>query len=110
VPVTVVGRAARLAPKIERAVYRVVHEALMNAWRHGRCGTVDIELTFGPNGVTFAVTDDGIGISPQQPRGGNHLGVVGMRRVMAEIDGRVRVRNVTGGGVQVEGQVPEGQP
>src|SRR5207247_2272409 len=31
------GRPARLAPNVERVLYRIAHQALSNAWRHSMC-------------------------------------------------------------------------
>ena len=95
----------RLAPRVEQAIYRVAHEALINAWRHARCGVVRAELRFERDGVTLRVQDDGVGLQLRHPDQGVHMGIDGMRRAMTEVDGSLRVRTARPRGVVVEARV-----
>jgi signal transduction histidine kinase len=99
------GRPVRLPAKVERALHRVAHEALTNAWRHERCGQNRMELTYGADEVVVTVTDDGIGLAGRPTSVGGHFGVGGMRRLMAETGGKLRVRNVKPRGVLVEARI-----
>jgi signal transduction histidine kinase len=99
----VVGSVTRLSPAVERSLYRVAHEALTNAWRHARCSTVRVELTFKRDGVRLTVADNGIGLR----QGGEVItsGISGMRRALHEVGGSVRVRSLKPHGTLVEARI-----
>lgn len=99
------GRPVRLQPAVERALYRVANEALTNAWRHARCSFVRLELDFTGGEVALRITDDGVGLSPRLRDRGPGLGIMSMRRAIAEVDGSLRVRNAARHGVRVEAKV-----
>ncbi|MBW3664595.1 MAG: GAF domain-containing protein [Actinobacteria bacterium] len=101
----IAGSPVRLAPRIERALYRIAHEALTNAWRHARAGSVEVVLTFGRADVSLRVRDDGVGLpgSVEPPTG---VGTASMRRAIDEVGGRLSIANVEAGGVLVEAVVP----
>lgn len=99
----ITGSPRRLSPSVERAVYRVAHEALTNAWRHARCSSVRVELVFAPHDVSLTVADDGVGIR----RAGSvvRAGLVGMRRALQEVGGTLRVRALKPHGTLVEARI-----
>lgn len=100
-----VGRIERLAPELERALYRIANEALTNAWRHARCSFVRVEITFSADEVVLRITDDGVGLGPRQRESGPGIGIMSMRRAMAEVNGKLHVRNAARHGVKVEARV-----
>lgn len=99
------GRIERLAPQLERALYRVANEALTNAWRHARCSFVRVEISFTADEVVLRIIDDGVGLGPRQRDSGPGIGVMSMRRAMAEVNGKLHVRNAARHGVKVEARV-----
>jgi signal transduction histidine kinase len=103
--VSVKGRPARLSPDIERAFYRVAHEALTNAWRHARCSRVTVEIAYTRDEVRLRVSDDGIGVAASDSRGSHRTGITSMRRTMAEVKGELRVAAATPQGTVVEARV-----
>jgi signal transduction histidine kinase len=104
--VEVTGEEKRLPLKVERALYRVAHEALVNAWSHARCSSVRIELTFEPTRVLMDVVDDGIGLLVQDDKVGRRMGLLSMRRAVDELNGTLQVRDCRPRGVRVHVQVP----
>lgn len=96
----------RLNLQTERALFRVAHQALVNAWRHARCSTVRISLEERGDGVVLSVTDDGVGMGHRWPRRGPGMGVASMRRAVEEAGGRLQVTNIKPHGVRVEATVP----
>jgi signal transduction histidine kinase len=104
--VDVTGRPVRLTAAAERALYRVVHEALTNAWRHARCSTVFVELAFTKTQVTVSVRDDGAGLTHRNDEDRAGKGVWSMRRTMAQVDGQLHVRGAEPRGTQVVAAVP----
>ncbi len=103
--VDVSGRPARLPPKAERALYRVVHESLANAWRHARCSVVRVALAFEKSSVLLTVTDDGMGLTSSIPDRGR-VGTNSMRRAVTDVGGTFRIRNAQPRGVVVEAEIP----
>jgi signal transduction histidine kinase len=101
------GRPVRQPVPVERALHRVAHEALTNAWRHAHCRHIRVEVAFGSEDVTLSVTDDGVGLAGRPAAIGGHFGVGGMRRLTAEVGGKLRVRNARPRGVLVEARVPK---
>lgn len=85
-------------------LYRVTQEALTNARRHARAGTVRVELDWQADRLTLSVTDDGTGPPPGGPVEG--YGVRGMRERLALVDGGLRLGPGPGGGFQLIADVP----
>ena len=104
--VEVKGKPVRLSPDAERAVYRVAHEAIANAWRHSRCAILRLELAFERREVVLRIRDDGVGLGPRGVDRGIGLGIITMRRAVAEVNGVLHVRNAGPRGVVVEARVP----
>ncbi|MGW0931280.1 GAF domain-containing sensor histidine kinase [Streptomyces sp. NPDC002644] len=93
----------------EAALLRVAQEALHNALRHGRPGTVDVVLERHGPSVVLRVTDDGRGFEPDAVlRTGRHLGLVSMRDRATGVGGTLTVSSAPGKGAVVEMEVPGG--
>jgi signal transduction histidine kinase len=103
--VSVEGVPARLTPQVERALYRIAHEGLANAWRHARCAHVHIQLAFAKDEVSLRVTDDGVGLTATLEHEGPRAGIANMRKSIEEVGGSFRVRAAKPRGVRIEGCV-----
>jgi signal transduction histidine kinase len=90
------GRPRPLAADAEVAGYRIVQEALTNALRHARAGSVDVHLDWADE-LRITVTDDGPG-----PGAGSRVGVGGHG-----LDG-IRRRAEACGGSAGAGATPAG--
>ena len=86
---TYVDPAAGLSTRHQIAVYHVATEALMNAYRHARAGTVELAV-HAPDGggVVLDVVDDGCGLG-DAPRAG--VGLASMRERAVDLGGSVVV-------------------
>ena len=58
------GRARQLKPGVRDEVYRIVREAVRNAYQHAAAHHVETEVTFGDAELSIRVRDDGVGIDP----------------------------------------------
>lgn len=56
----------RFDPKIEISVYRIVKELLNNTKKYANATEVEIELCKGPNALTLAYSDNGIGFNLEE--------------------------------------------
>lgn len=106
--VIVEGRPKDLHPILRDDVYRIGREALVNAFRHARATTIEIELEYAPAHLRILVRDDGSGIDPQVLRSGRdgHWGLTGMRERAERIGARLNVRSRAAAGTEVELSVP----
>ena len=106
--VTIEGEVRPLHPLVRDEVYRIGREALVNAFRHARARSVDLELDYAPNRLRLHVRDDGHGIDPQVASSGTdgHWGIAGMRERAEKIGARITIRSRHGAGTEIELIVP----
>jgi signal transduction histidine kinase len=69
--------AARYAPELEAALYRIVQEALGNAVRHAGADRIHIAVGEDTGVLRAEIHDDGGGFDPEAPADG--FGLIGMR-------------------------------
>jgi len=102
------GRARPLRTVVRDEVYRIVREALANAFRHSRAAGVEVEIAFTARHLRIFVRDDGRGIDPQVLQSGldGHWGLLGMRERAERIGARLRIWSRAGMGAEVELCVP----
>ena len=106
--VTIEGVVRSLHPMVRDEVFRIGREALLNAFRHARARSVDLELDYAPNRLRLHVRDDGDGIDPQVASSGTdgHWGIAGMRERAEKIGARFTIRSRHGAGTEIELTVP----
>lgn len=106
--VIVEGRPRSLHPIIRDEVYRIGHEALINAFRHSRAKSIEVEVEYSTNHLRLLISDDGDGIDSQVLRAGRdgHWGLSGMRERAERIGARLKVRSRAAAGTEVELSVP----
>ena len=106
--VIVEGEQKLLNPVLRDEVYRIGREALVNAFRHARAKTIEMELKYSSKRLCISVRDDGRGIDPailQSGRDG-HWGLSGMRERAERIGARLHVMSSASAGTEVELLVP----
>jgi signal transduction histidine kinase len=93
------GHPVILSPAIEGAIYRIAQEALSNVHRHARATRFRLRLCFRRSVIHLAIVDDGTGFSRRKlaDAGGPGVGLAGMQSRLAEIEGRLSVRNLSPG-------------
>jgi signal transduction histidine kinase len=82
VTISISGERRSLPAGVDRAAYRILQEALVNASRHGS-GRADVELVFRPDALEITVANP---VGSDAPNGGGH-GLVGMRERAALLGG-----------------------
>ncbi len=97
-----------LPPELQRAILRVVQEALTNVHRHADASHVSVKARIRSGRLVVRIRDNGHGmIGPARPDGPIRLGVgvAGMRARLEQFGGDLRIR--TGrGGTSVVAMVP----
>jgi ligand-binding sensor domain-containing protein/signal transduction histidine kinase len=106
--VIVDGRPQPLHPMLRDEVYRIGREALVNAFRHSRAKTIEVELDYAPRYFRFLVRDNGCGIDPSVLQSGRegHWGLPGMRERAESIGARLNVWSSATAGTEVALSVP----
>ena len=106
--VVVEGATKPIRPILRDDVYRIVREALRNAFRHADAQHIEAEIVYGEKLFRVRIRDDGKGINPnlleQAPAG--HWGLVGMRERAKRIGGQLEVWTEHDAGTEVELVVP----
>ncbi len=104
------GQARELDTVVERAVIRIVGEALRNVAQHAGASTAKVALLYGQDGVVVTVEDDGKGFDVDETFRGaedrGHFGVVGMRERAEAAGGHLVVRSEPGKGSIVRASIP----
>jgi two-component sensor histidine kinase len=104
------GEARELDAVVERAVIRIVGEALRNVAQHAGATTAKVALLYGQDGVVVTVEDDGKGFDVDETFRGaedrGHFGVVGMRERAEAAGGQIVVRSEPGKGSIVRASIP----
>jgi PAS domain S-box-containing protein len=98
-------------PKIEKnrvasEIYRILREALLNANKHSRATQVTLEVRRRKNDLIFAVTDNGVGFSPNA-KTKHGLGLRIMQYRAQSIGAYLKVESPPSGGTRVVCSLPQ---
>ena len=106
--VTVEGSSRPLHPSVRDEIYLIGREALLNAFRHSKANTVEVELEYGIKQLRILVRDDGRGIEPEVLAAGRegHWGISGMRERAEVIGASLKLFSRAGAGTEIELSVP----
>ncbi len=110
VRVDVEGERRPLPPRVDRAAFRIVQEALTNVVRHAGAATATVRVAYADDAVTVQVDDDGTG-APAAGRdgtGGSGNGITGMKERAAALGGRLDAGPRGEGGFRVRAWLPLG--
>lgn len=107
--VQVEGIPRELHPILRDEVYRIVGEAMRNAFRHSDAKQIEVEIRYDDRQLRARVRDDGKGIDPKllsdDGRKG-HFGLRGMRERAKLIGGKLTVWSELDSGTEVELSIP----
>jgi signal transduction histidine kinase len=108
--VGVEGASRDLHPILRDDVYRIVIEALRNAFRHANAHRIDVDILYGDRQFRVRVRDDGQGFDRDQrvqdTSCSGHWGLPGMRERAELIGGRLEVWSQPGSGTDVDLTIP----
>ena len=93
----------RLSRDLETAVFRIIQEALTNAYRHSGSEDARIDITQDEDRVTIRVRDFGKGIGPGASTAG--VGISGMKERVKQLNGELKVSRAEPGTL-VEASIP----
>jgi signal transduction histidine kinase len=102
--ILVTGQPRALKPEIQRQIYLIGREALVNALRHSKATRIEAEVAYLRSHLRVVVRDNGCGIDAQIVQSGraSHWGLLGMRDRARGIGAEVRIFSRRGAGTEVE--------
>ena len=105
-----VGSEHELAPSVQRAVLRIVGEALRNVAQHAQAQHSKLTLRYEATEVVVTIEDDGTGFAMDETldsaEATGHFGMVGMRERAEGVGGALVVRSEPGRGTIVRASIP----
>jgi signal transduction histidine kinase len=107
--VAVQGTPRSLHPILRDEVYRLVAEALRNAFRHAEARKIEVEIRYGEKEFRLQVRDNGRGIDPSVLSGDGregHYGLHGMHERAKIVGGKLKVWSELDSGTEVELSIP----
>jgi signal transduction histidine kinase len=104
------GDAGAVPLPVLRTAYRVVQEALTNVHKHAPGGRVRVELGYGPDVVSVAVSNTAATADPVLVASGSGSGLRGLRARVEIIGGTLRAASRPGGGFEVRAEIPVSEP
>lgn len=82
-------------------IWRIGQEAVRNAQRHADPSQISVTVTRPDGGIRLDVVDDGVGFDSSQPPAEGHLGLRGVRDLVRDTGGSLRVDSSPGQGTRV---------
>ncbi|MGH2524108.1 MAG: sensor histidine kinase, partial [Anaerolineales bacterium] len=102
----------RVSLPVKIALYRIVQEALSNAYRHGGVKGARVALSAEGKSVRLEVADDGRGfvppplVGPEATERVEHIGLRGMRERVSLVGGTFAIATAPGAGTHIVVEVP----
>jgi two-component system sensor histidine kinase DegS len=110
VRITVVPfEGARLASRVEVALYRIVQEALNNVVKHASATSAEIKLSKIGTALRCSIVDNGIGFDTkalQSDPWRRGLGLSGIRERVRALEGELQIESSPGRGTRLEIMIP----
>ena len=94
---------------ISEDIFQIVRQSTINAVEHAECSNINICISWGTEGISFNVSDDGIGFSSDKisnvPETG-HFGLLNLKLRAERIGGTLEIQTASGEGTKISGFVP----
>jgi len=94
---------------VERELWQIIREAILNAERHASANTITVTVDRPAASIRARVVDDGVGVGDNPARPDSY-GLIGMMERATQLGGRLHVTSSPGGGTEVLLHLPDDQP
>ena len=94
-----------LSREVTVSLYRVVQEALQNAFKYSKARTITIDLKGTDGELTLTIADDGVGFDPEGTVS-TGLGLTSIQERVDALGGTVAIRSRPGAGTTLDVRVP----
>jgi signal transduction histidine kinase len=95
-----------LTPEQAFQLFQVAHEAVTNARKHARAGSISIELGRRDGSLVLQIADNGRGIPPEPERSRGGRGLTNIAERVSALGGRFTVDSEPGKGTTLRVEVP----
>jgi signal transduction histidine kinase len=96
----------RLAPKVERVLFRATQECLRNVLEHSGASSVTVSVHERPARIVLEVEDDGHGFDPAAHAGDEHFGLRMLGDLARDNGGDLVIDSAAGRGTTMRLEVP----
>jgi len=95
--------AGRIPPYLEAVVFRVLQEALINAYKHAQATRIKLTITTNEHSLCVEVQDNGRGFQPASiPRyATTHIGLQALRERVSDAGGHLHIQSEPGQGTSI---------
>lgn len=93
---------------VSLAIYRIVQEALRNAWQHAGATDVSVTLERVEDDIRLIVRDNGAGFERRAPGWVAGLGLASMEERARLLGGEMQIDSTPGGGTRIDVRLPLG--
>jgi signal transduction histidine kinase len=106
--ISVMGSPMALDPAVQKQVYLIAREALVNALRHSGARVIEVDIEYLPSKLRVVVGDNGSGIDQKMAESGrnSHLGLMGMHERAQNMGAQLQIWSGKGAGTEVEISLP----
>ena len=107
--VQIEGTPRDIVPLLRDDVYRIIGEALRNAFRHAHARRIEVEIRYDRRQLRLRVRDDGSGIDAKVLSGAGqtgHYGLPGMHERARVLGGKLAVWSEHDSGTEIELTIP----
>jgi signal transduction histidine kinase len=106
--VTSQGQVQTLDREALDEIYCIGREAMVNAFRHSKGRSIEVEVEYAPWELRLRIRDDGRGIDPNILQAGQpgHIGLASMRERAGRVSGQLDIISGPGAGTEIELRVP----
>ncbi len=98
--------AATLDPSVSLVAFRTVQEALTNITKHAHCTTVSIDISGHEGALTVEISDNGVGMQPEDTRKLRSFGLRGLQERAHGVGGWLDISARPGQGTAIILTVP----
>ncbi|WP_035660760.1 sensor histidine kinase [Halalkalibacter akibai] len=99
------GRDTRLPQQFEIALFRLVQEAVQNAYKHAEPKQIQVKIEIKPTKVIMIIKDDGKGFEPTEKKEGS-FGLIGMKERVNMLKGEMNIQSKLNEGTIVAIGIP----
>jgi len=102
---THIGAEKRVPEKLEAAMFRLIQEAVQNAFKHSEAKNIQVKLEMNKDNIIAVIKDDGKGFDLTEKREGSY-GLIGMKERVDLLNGDITIDSKIGFGTVLLIRVP----
>ncbi|MCM3716136.1 sensor histidine kinase [Halalkalibacter oceani] len=101
-----IGKDKRLPQEFEIALFRLVQEAVQNAYKHGEASEIQVKIEIKATKVIIIIKDDGKGFDPAITEKEGSFGLIGMKERVNMLKGQLTIQSKPKAGTVIVIEVP----